>query len=84
MYKIQSSLQQMCVLMEQSLETVCTSGTKLREGPMEFGTKTIKLESRELVNACDNVLKAAQNLLTDSAASTITHRVSHDGSSFIT
>ncbi|ERL84782.1 hypothetical protein D910_02207 [Dendroctonus ponderosae] len=67
-------LQQMCVLIEQSLETVCTSGSKIREGPMEFGTKNIKLESRELVKACENSLKGAQKLAEDSVTSTITHR----------
>ncbi|CAG9772925.1 unnamed protein product [Ceutorhynchus assimilis] len=67
-------LQQMCVLVEQCLETVCTSGSKLREGPMEFGTKTIKLESRELVRACDNSLIVAQNLLEHSATCNITHK----------
>lgn len=67
-------LQQVCVLLEQCLETVCTSSTKIREGPMEFGSKNIKLESRELVRACDNALKVAQNLLEDSATSTITHK----------
>lgn len=66
----------MCVLIEQSLETVCTSGSKIREGPMEFGTKNIKLESRELVKACENSLKGAQKLAEDSLTSTITHRVS--------
>lgn len=66
----------MCVLIEQCLETVCTSGSKIREGPMEFGTKNIKLESRELVKACENALRVAQNLLDDGAVATITHRVS--------
>ncbi|XP_030755843.1 integrator complex subunit 7 [Sitophilus oryzae] len=67
-------LQQVCVLMEQCLELVCTSGTRIREGPMEFGMKNIKLESRELVRACDSALNVAQNLLEDSATSTITHK----------
>ncbi|XP_066147671.1 integrator complex subunit 7 isoform X2 [Euwallacea fornicatus] len=67
-------LQQMCVLMEQCLETVCTSGSKMREGPMEFGSKNLNLDSRQLVKACETALKAAQNLLPDGAASTITHK----------
>ncbi|KAF7282000.1 hypothetical protein GWI33_003665 [Rhynchophorus ferrugineus] len=67
-------LQQICVLMEQCLEIVCTSGTKIRENPVEFVMKSSNLESRELVKACDSALKVAQNLLIDSANSTITHR----------
>ncbi|XP_050311568.1 integrator complex subunit 7 [Anthonomus grandis grandis] len=67
-------LQQACVLVEQCLETVCTSSSKIREVPMEFGTTSMKLESKELVKACDSAFWAGQKLLEDSATATITHR----------
>ncbi|KAJ8960602.1 hypothetical protein NQ318_013893 [Aromia moschata] len=67
-------LQQMCVLLEQCVESICVSGAKVREEPMEFGSKNIRLESQQLVKSCENALKVAQSIAEDSASATITHK----------
>lgn len=65
----------MCVLLEQCVETVCISGSNLRDEPIEFGTTNVKLESLQLVKACENALRIAQHLVEDTNMPTITHKV---------
>ncbi|KAJ3665781.1 hypothetical protein Zmor_001256 [Zophobas morio] len=67
-------LQQMCVLVEQGVESVCVNGAKIRDEPVEFGAENIRLESQQLVKACCNALKIAHAVVDDSSINTITHR----------
>ncbi|KAJ8921543.1 hypothetical protein NQ315_003163 [Exocentrus adspersus] len=67
-------LQQMCVLLEQCVESICVGGAKVRDEPIEFGSKNIRLESQQLVKACETALKVAQRLAEDGSGSTITHK----------
>ncbi|KAG5874925.1 hypothetical protein JTB14_019593 [Gonioctena quinquepunctata] len=66
-------LQQICVLMEKCVESLCISGSKVKDEPIEFGSKNIRLESQQLVKACENAFKITQNILDDSSSSMITH-----------
>jgi integrator complex subunit 7 len=70
-------LQQMCVLVEQGVESVCVNGAKLRDEPIEFGSQNVRLESQQLVKGCCNALKIAHAVVEDSTMTTITHRVLH-------
>lgn len=65
-------LQQTCVLLEKCVESLCVSGSKLRDEYIEFGSKHTKLESQQLVKACENALKIAQSV-SEENNSTITH-----------
>ncbi|XP_057654555.1 integrator complex subunit 7 [Diorhabda carinulata] len=65
-------LQQTCVLLEKCVESLCVSGTKLKDEYIEFGSKQTKLESQQLVKACENALKIAQSV-SEENNSTITH-----------
>ncbi|XP_018575936.1 integrator complex subunit 7 [Anoplophora glabripennis] len=67
-------LQQMCVLLEQCVESICVSGARVRDEPIEFGSKNIRLESQQLVKACESALKVAQSLSEDCTNATITHK----------
>lgn len=65
----------MCVLLEHCVESVCVSGSNVKDEPIEFGTTNVKLESFQLIKACENALKIVQNLVEDNNVSTITHKV---------
>lgn len=65
----------MCVLLEQCVESVCVSGSNIKEEHIEFGSSNVKLESLQLFKACENAVKIAQNLIEDHNMSTITHKV---------
>jgi hypothetical protein len=77
MLRLFYSLQQMCVLVEQGVESVCVNGAKLRDEPIEFGSQNVRLESQQLVKGCCNALKIAHAVVEDSTMTTITHRVLH-------
>ncbi|CAH1119366.1 unnamed protein product [Phaedon cochleariae] len=66
-------LQQMCVLMEKCVESLCVSGARVKDEPVEFGSKNNRLESQQLVKACQNACKIAQRIIEDPSCSTITH-----------
>ncbi|XP_074033531.1 integrator complex subunit 7 [Leptinotarsa decemlineata] len=66
-------LQQICVLMEKCVESLCVSGAKVKDEPIEFGSKNIRLECQQLVKACETSLKIAQGIVEDSTSCTITH-----------
>ncbi|XP_044259605.1 integrator complex subunit 7 [Tribolium madens] len=67
-------LQQMCVLVEQSVESICVNGSKIRDDPIEFGSRDTRLESQQLTKACCNALTVSHALDDGSSMSTITHR----------
>lgn len=66
----------MCVLLEKCVESLCASGTKIKDEHIDFGSKHTRLESQQLVKACENALKIVQNIEEDSTSATITHNVS--------
>ncbi|VEN59485.1 unnamed protein product, partial [Callosobruchus maculatus] len=69
------SLQQMCVLLEQYVESICVSGSNVKDEPIEFGSKNVRLELQQLVKACEHAVKIAQNLNSEKPVScTITHK----------
>ncbi|VEN59484.1 unnamed protein product, partial [Callosobruchus maculatus] len=71
----QHSLQQMCVLLEQYVESICVSGSNVKDEPIEFGSKNVRLELQQLVKACEHAVKIAQNLNSEKPVScTITHK----------
>ncbi|XP_050514546.1 integrator complex subunit 7 isoform X1 [Diabrotica virgifera virgifera] len=66
-------LQQMCVLLEKCVQSVCVNGSKIKDEYIEFGSKTTRLESQQLVKACESALKIAKSIGEDGINSTITH-----------
>ncbi|CAG9865045.1 unnamed protein product [Phyllotreta striolata] len=66
-------LQQMCVLLEKCVESLCVSGAKIKEEHIEFGSKNTRLESQQLVKACKSALQIVQNIKEDTASVMITH-----------
>lgn len=69
------SLQQMCVLVEKSVESICINGSKIRDDPIDFSSVNIRLESLQLTKSCADALKVAHAVEEDSTMTTITHRV---------
>ncbi|CAH2002514.1 unnamed protein product [Acanthoscelides obtectus] len=69
-------LQQMCVMLEQYVDSICVSGSAVKDDPIEFGSKNVRLELQQLVKACEHAVKIAQNLNNEEPVSTctITHR----------
>lgn len=67
----------MCVLVAQSVESICVNGAKIRDDPIEFGSHNIRLESQQLTKACCNALTIAHAIDDGDGPSitTITHRV---------
>lgn len=57
------------------MESVCVSGSNVKEEHIEFGSTNVKLESLQLFKACRNAVNIAQNLIEDHNMSTITHKV---------
>ncbi|KAK9871145.1 hypothetical protein WA026_011427 [Henosepilachna vigintioctopunctata] len=67
-------LQQICVLVEQCVESICVSGSKVKSEPVEFAAQNVRLESQQLVKACENAMKISNAIVEDSNISTITHK----------
>ncbi|KRT83554.1 hypothetical protein AMK59_3241, partial [Oryctes borbonicus] len=64
-------LQQMCVLLEQCVENVCSASNHGKDDLIQFISKNAKLECRQLILACENAAKIAQTISQDQQ--TITH-----------
>lgn len=67
-------LQQMCTLVEECVESVCVSGANAKNEPIDVVSKNVKLESRQLIKACENSFKISSLILAESAGNTITHK----------
>ncbi|KAK4882914.1 hypothetical protein RN001_006233 [Aquatica leii] len=66
-------LQQTCGLLEQCIELVCMPGNKI-DDPIEFNCQNTRLESRQLINCCRNIVKLARYINVDLGQQTITHK----------
>ncbi|KAK5650389.1 hypothetical protein RI129_001418 [Pyrocoelia pectoralis] len=66
-------LQQMCGLVEQCIEVVCMAGNKMDDDPIEFNCQNARLESKQLIRGCQNVVKLARTISVD-GGQTITHK----------
>ncbi|GLV38008.1 deflated [Carabus blaptoides fortunei] len=67
-------LQQMCSLLEQSVDRICVAGSSIRNIPVEFGTFGVRLESQQLIRSCQNATLIAQSMTEDARQSGITHK----------
>lgn len=71
------SLQQICILLEQCVESICVSGSKVHYEPNTFDeSNNIRLEMKQLIKACRNAFKISEQITEEAVTSTITHRVS--------
>lgn len=68
------SLQQMCCLLEQCVDSICMPSTQARENPIHFSTKNVRLECRQLMQACENAAKVSSSIIQEMPQQTITHK----------
>lgn len=68
------SLQQMCVLLENCTEYICTSGVTVRPDLETFALQSGRLESQLLIRGCLNAAKIAQVISEENTHQTITHK----------
>lgn len=68
------SLQQMCVLLENCVEYVCTTDITIRPDLETFNHQSSRLESQLLIRGCQNAANIAQIIATENTRQTITHK----------
>lgn len=68
------SLQQMCVLLEQSVESICVANTQNKSDTIQFTFQNTRLECRQLVQSCQNAAKLSQSINEDGNSQSI-HKV---------
>ncbi|KAI4458261.1 c1orf73 protein [Holotrichia oblita] len=64
---------QMCVLLEQCVENVCSASNHGKEDLIQFVSKNSRLECRQLVLGCENAAKIAQTISQEHQAITHSH-----------
>lgn len=69
------SLQQMCGLLEQCIESICLTGVNLKQDLDGFTSQFTRLESQQLIRGCQNATKVAQIIAAENTLETITHKV---------
>lgn len=69
-------LQQMCVLLEQCVESVCVGNSVIRDDPVNFAASNSRLECRHLIDACRSAGRIIYMLNQESPHPIISHRVS--------
>ncbi|XP_045470369.1 integrator complex subunit 7 [Harmonia axyridis] len=69
-------LQQLCGLVEQCVNSIChSSGVNIaKEEPIEFCLQSIRLESQQLIKACQNAAQISNAITQDANVATITHK----------
>ncbi|XP_044761796.1 integrator complex subunit 7 [Coccinella septempunctata] len=68
-------LQQLCTLVEQCVYSICHSGVNIvKEEPINLGSHSARLESQQLIKACQNSVKISNAVMADAIVGTITHK----------
>lgn len=68
-------LQQMCLLVEQCVESVCANSAQIMEQPLQFALENTRLEIRPLLIGCQNATQICKSILDQNVGQTITHKV---------